>query len=85
MICLLIFFEREREKRRERERETPIGEKNINQLPPVWARTRDGTHNVFGVHSDVPTDYTTQPGAHKTFLNSQRVRQKITREVRKYL
>ena len=50
---------------RERERER---ERNIDQLPPVRALTRDGTHNLercpdwelnlkpFGVWNDTPTN-----------------------------
>ena len=35
-----------RERERERERETSMQAKNIEQLLPVCALTRDGTHNL---------------------------------------
>ena len=59
-ICLLIL---EREERGERKRE-----RNINWLPPIYALTGDGTHNLamfpdqesnpqpFGVWDDAPTE-----------------------------
>ena len=34
-----------------RERETSVWERNINQLPPIWALTRDWTHNL-GMYPD---------------------------------
>ena len=56
------------------EKETWAWERNINQLPPICARTWDGTHNLgmrpdqesnlqpFGVWDHAPTNWATWPG-----------------------
>ena len=56
----------EKERERERERKKSMGERNVDQLPPVCTLTRDRTHNLgmcpdqgsnlqpFGVQNDAP-------------------------------
>ena len=41
----------EKERERERERKKSMGERNVDQLPPVCTLTRDRTHNplVYGM------------------------------------
>ena len=63
-MFLLIL---EREEGGQRERETWMGEKSIDQLPPIHALTEDGTHNPgmrpdwdsnlqpFGFWANIPT------------------------------